>query len=94
MPDDTWRRWLRGDCPCCGWLPADREWEGTPPRAVGEGVSICGRCVANRHLEAGGEGGLAEAMLRAIVLRDDGPVDDVAEAAYARRREGKGYKDA
>jgi hypothetical protein len=48
---DARPRWLAGLCPCCG-MPADLEHvDGTEAEAIAEGVIICGRCVANRHMD-------------------------------------------
>ena len=75
MSDDTYRRWARGDCPCCG--AALDWWPDVAPEAIGEGVMICGRCVENDHMRLDGEDVLTAAMLEAIVTRSDDPVDRV-----------------
>jgi hypothetical protein len=53
---DARPRWLAGLCPCCGgdiceWEWRDDIWE---PKAIGEGVMICGRCVGNDHMAPDG----------------------------------------
>ena len=64
--------WARGICPCCGWNQMTGTWDGTPPRTIGEGVVICGYCAARDHLR---EPGAVEAVLLAIAVRHDGPID-------------------
>lgn len=69
---ETYRRWAAGWCPCCGSAIID--WiDRTPPAVIGEGVEICGRCVAMDHM--GAAGGLRDAMLEAIASRDDAPIE-------------------
>lgn len=55
---DARARWLRGLCPCCGAPPDEwehyRTGEVTEPKAIAEDVVICGRCIANDHLEPDG----------------------------------------
>jgi hypothetical protein len=70
--DETYRRWSDGWCPCCAG-DIDEWIDGTQPQAIGEGVMLCGRCIANEHhLEPPA---LVMAILEAIALRDDGPID-------------------
>lgn len=47
---DARPRWLAGLCPCCGW-PGDEAADGTASEPIGEGVLICGSCVARGHLD-------------------------------------------
>lgn len=60
-------RWARGECPCCGSVLCEWEWDGElfEPRPIGEGVTICGRCVGNDHDEPPE---FARLMLEAIAL--------------------------
>lgn len=61
----TYRRWAAGLCPCCGARLT--EWtDGTPPAAIGEGVMVCGRCVAMDHLSPDG---FRDMLLDAIARR-------------------------
>ena len=78
MTDIIYRTWAAGRCPCC---QSDLvEWiDGTPPGAIGEGVEICGRCIANEHMLREGEEAAREAFLKAIVLRDDAPYEEMVE---------------
>jgi acetyltransferase-like isoleucine patch superfamily enzyme len=41
-------RWAALLCPCCGVAEFNDATDG-PPAVIGEGVMICGRCVANEH---------------------------------------------
>lgn len=72
---DAHARWAAGRCPCCASDMCEWEWNGevAEPRAIGEGVMMCGRCVANNHHE---ETGFIPAMLEAI-------------ASGARRKRGE-----
>lgn len=63
--ESSYERWARGDCPCCGHPLADHA--GVQPKAVGEGVRYCGRCVAFGHHEAS----LVPRILAAIVEHRD-----------------------
>lgn len=49
--EDIRPRWLAGCCPCCAGCIDDWEWQGQvhDPEPIGEGVILCGRCIANRH---------------------------------------------
>jgi hypothetical protein len=52
MPDSSERRaWLAGRCPCCKSGLWEWEWDGvvTEPEVIAEGVTMCGRCIANEH---------------------------------------------
>lgn len=51
--DGARSRWLAGKCPCCGSDALEPDADGTEPEPVAEGVIICGRCIANRHLDDG-----------------------------------------
>ena len=67
---DAYARWADGDCPCCGVMRMESYWPdnyGEPhaPQVIGEGVMICGRCVANEHGREFDE--FFPMMLRAIV---------------------------
>lgn len=74
---ETRRRWEAGLCPCCAGDLC--EWvDGTQSAAIGEEVLICGRCAANDHVAS--VPGLAEAMLMAIAIRDDKPIEDLLHA--------------
>lgn len=46
---DCRSRWLAGECPCCGGEICEH-YDGTQPEPLGEGVMICGRCIANEHM--------------------------------------------
>ena len=46
---DARRRWLAGDCPCCGMDAGWPDVDGTEPEPIAEGVLICGRCIRNGH---------------------------------------------
>jgi hypothetical protein len=48
--DGARSRWLAGLCPCCGSEVCEYYYDGTMPEAIGEGVMICGQCIANRHV--------------------------------------------
>ena len=79
MGDQTYQMWRRGICPCCSCDLAEDWWEDqdgkrTAPKAIGEGVQICGRCIANNHLETQD---LIDAILLAIAIRNDHPIDDL-----------------
>jgi hypothetical protein len=52
----TRERWLAGACPCCGGPICEHEYrnEVTDPQLVAEGVTLCGRCIANEHHETDG----------------------------------------
>jgi hypothetical protein len=73
--DETYRRWAAGRCPCCA-APLeeheDRDGEVTQPQVIGEGVTICGRCSAEGHMED--PDGLQEDLLMAIAMRSDAPL--------------------
>lgn len=62
--DGTWERWRAGLCPCCG-MAVIEHCDGTKPQVIGEGVGICGRCVANGHLRDG----FGELILAALVMK-------------------------
>lgn len=53
------RRWEAGRCPCCG-VPLESRGR---PKALAEGVQICGLCAAEHHVERPGE---LEALLAAL----------------------------
>ena len=72
MSKETYQRWSDGVCPCCGG-DIDEWIDGTQPQAIGEGVMICGRCIAYDHMSSAD--GFVVAMLEAIVVRDDAPLD-------------------
>ena len=72
MSSETYRRWAAGCCPCCGGSLTGYI-DGTEPEAIGEGVSVCGRCAAMQHVSAFPE--LGAAMLEAIARRLDDPLD-------------------
>jgi hypothetical protein len=79
VADDQYRRWAAGRCPCCaGTVCEDEDRDGTvtDPKAIGEGVVVCGRCWARGHMDDG----LGEAILEAIARRDDGPVDRLIDS--------------
>ena len=83
----AYSRWAAGLCPCCGMDIEPWEWQDviTDPEPLVEGVMVCGRCVANEHLSRPGyeeEG--RQAMLEAIVRRDDQPIDDLLARGPAR----------
>jgi hypothetical protein len=63
---DPRSRWLAGLCPCCG-TDLTEHVDGTQPEAIGEGVTICGRCVANDHMRDG----FRELLLAALVASPD-----------------------
>jgi hypothetical protein len=65
---DARARWLAGKCPCCG-MEIEEWYDGTEPEALGEGVSICGRCVANQHMT---DPDVLEAMLRSLLPGQEG----------------------
>jgi hypothetical protein len=76
---DTYRRWAAGACPCCAgemgpsWSTSGGSGRTVPPRAIGEGVEICGECVKREHDDPL----TADAILRAIAARSDKPIDDL-----------------
>lgn len=72
----TRRSWELGRCPCCGGALCEYI-DGTEPEAIGEGVMLCGRCVAMEHHWTPG---LVPALLEAIVLGDDGPINRLLDA--------------
>lgn len=53
--------WFAGKCLCCGGGLHDWDEE---PRAVAEGVLMCGRCFVNKHYEPPE---ILAAMLKALV---------------------------
>ena len=65
--EDARPRWLAGLCPCCGSDICEWEWNDvtTEPEAIAEGVMICGRCIANDHLNAAD--GFTQALLASLV---------------------------
>lgn len=80
-------RWKRGDCPCCGWMRMDEEWEWngvvTTARAIGEGVMLCGRCVAHDHgMEMSGQ--FERAILEDIARPEGNAVDRLVESVRRR----------
>ena len=79
MDDSTYRRWAHGLCPCCAGSICEGTYGGQP-RAIGEGVMICGRCAENEHDDIPG---LIDAMLLAIASRDDTPLDVLINGASA-----------
>ena len=62
--DGTWERWRAGLCPCCG-MAVIEHCDGTMPQALGEGVLICGRCVANEHMRDG----FGDLILASLVMK-------------------------
>jgi hypothetical protein len=62
--DGTRERWQAGLCPCCG-MALTEHYDGTKPQAIGEGVEICGRCVANEHMRDG----FSDLILASLVAR-------------------------
>lgn len=72
LSQETWKRWKAGLCPCCGET-IDEYVDGTKPQAIGEGVTVCGRCVAMDHGNAYGIDVWA-LILEAIARRDDAPL--------------------
>jgi hypothetical protein len=65
-PEDSVRacnRWLHGECPCCG-MDLESADDGTPCKAIGEGVLFCGTCVRAGHHEIPGH---AELILWALI---------------------------
>jgi hypothetical protein len=59
----AYNRWSAGDCPCCG-LDLESSDDGTPCKAIGEGVLFCGDCAATGHHEIPGH---ADLILWALV---------------------------
>jgi hypothetical protein len=79
---ESWRRWAAGRCPCCAggideW--EDSRGEVTGPEVIAEGVSVCGRCIANGHMNPEG---FLEALLEAIARRTDQPIDDLLPGSW------------
>jgi hypothetical protein len=62
---DAYARWKMLLCPCCASEMCDWEWRGevTEPRAIAEGIMLCGRCIANDHAA---DPEFVVAMMRAI----------------------------
>lgn len=75
---ETYRRWAAGCCPCCGG-ELDHDVDGQAPAPIGEGVMICGRCVANDHMQPPG---LVAAILAAIVMRTEAPIDQLLPGSW------------
>lgn len=74
MTDETYQRWAAGLCPCCAGDVCEY-YDATQPQAIGEGVMVCGRCVANEHGDLPGlpVGIVWEIILESIVRRNDEP---------------------
>jgi hypothetical protein len=53
----------------------------TDPEAVAEGVTLCGRCIANEHHLA--PAGFLPALLEAIARRDDDVLERAIDAVRA-----------
>ena len=71
--------WAAGRCPCCGCFPAASEGTyGGQPKAIGEGVIMCGRCIENEHGRESDQ--FIPTMLRCIVLGDDAPMDELIKS--------------
>ncbi len=84
MADAYYRTWAAGRCPCCQSDVCEyegRDGEVTEPKAIAEGVRICGRCSAMRHLEPPD---WREALLKAIATRDDGYIDRLINGIRAQ----------
>lgn len=80
---ETYRRWAEGACPCCGG-DLEPDVDGQAPAPIGEGVQMCGRCIANRHhLEPPS---LPAAILEAILFRSERPIEELLESAQDEAR--------
>jgi len=55
--------------------------EVTGPEPVAEGVSLCGRCIANEHHR--NPEGFLEPFLETIARRDDGVIERAIDAIRA-----------
>jgi hypothetical protein len=51
--------------------------EVTEPEPVAEGVMLCGRCIANEHMDPPG---YLEALLESIARRDDDVIERAIDA--------------
>lgn len=76
VEDSAYLRWHLGFCPCCGGEIDDYPLTDPPtePETIGELVRICGRCAAMEHVR---DPELRRAMLAAIALRDDAPINAI-----------------
>lgn len=71
--------WAAGRCPCCGMALDEWWWKGevTQPVAIGEGVIMCGRCIANEHGRESAD--FIPTLLLCIVARSDAPMEQLLD---------------
>lgn len=82
QPGDIYLRWGAGRCPCCAagmgpsWSHASHGDDEVQPRAIGEGVLMCGECAYRGHDDQQN----VLALLWCIAEKSDEMLDEILTA--------------